>query len=52
MARIAGRNTGIAVLAGLVCIGVVGGLVYLAVPLAPATLEWVSVNVDRAIWKD
>jgi len=52
MARIGGRNTGIALVAGLLCVSVLAGLTYLAAPLGPATLEWVSVNLDRAIWRE
>lgn len=40
MARIGGRSTWFAWLVGLVCFGVVGALVFLAVPLAPAIVDW------------
>ena len=35
MARIGGRSTGIALVAGLLCVSVLAGLAYLAAPLAP-----------------
>lgn len=49
MARVGGRNRGIALFAGLVCAGVLLGLLYLAAPLLPVTVEWVTLNVTRAI---
>ncbi|GAA4485594.1 hypothetical protein [Microbacterium panaciterrae] len=40
MARIGGRNSGIAWLAGVLCAGVVAGLLYLAAPMAPVMVKY------------
>lgn len=40
MARIGGRSTPLTWLAGLVCAGVVAGLVYLAAPMGPVMLKY------------
>ncbi|MGN8026897.1 hypothetical protein [Microbacterium sp. 22242] len=40
MARIGGRNTGVAWLAGVVCAGVVAGLFYLAAPMGPVMVKY------------
>ncbi|MGV9194669.1 hypothetical protein ACQ143_10045 [Microbacterium sp. MC2] len=42
MARVAGRNAVFAWIVGLLCAGVVAGLAYLALPLLPATVDWVA----------
>ena len=42
MARIGGRNTGIAWLAGVFCTGVIAGLVYLAAPMGPVMVNYFS----------
>ncbi|MDW4573849.1 hypothetical protein R8Z57_13795 [Microbacterium sp. M3] len=48
MARIGGRNSWIAVPAGLVCAGVVGALVWLALPMVPVTVAWVGDTLRSA----
>lgn len=51
MARIGGRNIPIAALAGVAIIGVVGGLVVLAAPLLPPTVDWTVDTLQRSgVW--
>ena len=40
MARLAGRSTWFTWFTGLCCLAIVGGLVLLAAPLAPAAVDW------------
>lgn len=40
MARLAGRSTRFTWFTGLCCLAIVGGLVLLAAPLAPAVVDW------------
>ncbi|MBS1698935.1 MAG: hypothetical protein JST25_11105 [Actinobacteria bacterium] len=40
MARIGGRNTPLAWLSGVVCAGVIAGLVYLAAPMGPVMMTY------------
>lgn len=49
MARIAGRSLWIAIPVGLLCVAVVGGLAWLALPLMPATLGWVGGAVNGSL---
>lgn len=48
MARIGGRNSWIAVPAGLVCAAAVAGLGYLAAPAVPDALDWTTRTVQTA----
>ncbi|GAA3633556.1 hypothetical protein GCM10022200_15880 [Microbacterium awajiense] len=48
MARIGGRNLWIAVPAGLLCAGIVGALVYLAVPMVPSVVAWTGDTLRDA----
>ncbi|WP_164861810.1 hypothetical protein [Microbacterium sp. CPCC 204701] len=48
MARIGGRNSWIAVPAGLLCAAVVAGLAYLALPMVPVTVTWIGDTLRRA----
>lgn len=48
MARIGGRNLWLAWPAGLVCLGVVGALVYLATPAVPGTIRFVGDTLRAA----
>lgn len=48
MARIGGRSTWIAVPAGLACAGVVGALVWLALPMGPAVVQWTGDTLRSA----
>ena len=48
MARIGGRNRWFAVPAGIVCAAVVGALVWLALPMVPATITWAGDTLRRA----
>lgn len=48
MARIGGRNLWIAVPAGLLCAGIVGALVYLAVPMVPSVVTWTGDTLRDA----
>ena len=51
MARIGGRNTAIAWLAGVLCAGVVAGLFYLAAPMGPVMLKYFTdvLGLRRAV---
>lgn len=48
MARIGGRNSWIAVPAGLLCAAVVGGLVWLSLPMVPVTIAWAGDTLRSA----
>ena len=48
MARIGGRNSWVAVPAGLLCLAVVAGLVYLALPMLPVSLLWAGDTLRAA----
>ncbi|MBN9177704.1 MAG: hypothetical protein J0I43_10100 [Microbacterium sp.] len=47
MAKVGGRNAAFAWIVGLVCLGVVGVLGFLALPLIPASVAWVGDTVNR-----
>lgn len=49
MAKIGGRNTAFAWLAGVVSLAVVAGLVWFAAPLTPAVLAWTEDVVHSAL---
>lgn len=48
MARIGGRNSWIAVPAGVLCAAVVGALVWLSLPMVPVTITWVGETLRSA----
>ncbi|MCP2638033.1 hypothetical protein K0817_015880 [Microbacterium sp. HD4P20] len=48
MARIGGRNSWIAVPAGVICAVVVGALVWLSLPMVPVTMAWIGETLRRA----
>ncbi|WP_203581794.1 hypothetical protein [Microbacterium hibisci] len=48
MARIGGRNRWIAVPAGLLCLAVVGSLVWLSLPMVPVAIGWVGDTLRSA----
>jgi len=48
MARIAGRNTWLAVPAGMLCAAVVAALVWLALPMVPVSITWVGETLRTA----
>ncbi|WP_106816538.1 hypothetical protein [Microbacterium timonense] len=48
MARIGGRNSWIAVPAGMVCAAVVGALVWLSLPMVPVTIAWIGDTLRSA----
>ena len=48
MARIGGRSTWIAVPAGMLCVGVVAALVWLALPMFPVAVDWVGDSLRAA----
>lgn len=48
MARIGGRNSWIAVPAGLLCAAVVASLVWLALPMVPVAITWVGDTLRSA----
>lgn len=48
MARIGGRSYGIAVPAGMLCAAVLGGLVWLALPMIPVTITWMGDTLRSA----
>lgn len=49
MARIPGRNSWIAVPAGLICAGVVGALVWLSLPMVPVAAAWLGQTARTAL---
>ncbi|MCC2033624.1 hypothetical protein [Microbacterium allomyrinae] len=48
MARVGGRNSWIAVPAGLVCAAIVGALVWLSLPMIPVTVAWLGDSLRRS----
>lgn len=48
MARVGGRNSWIAVPAGVVCAAVLGMLVWLSLPMIPVTIAWVGDTLRDA----
>jgi len=48
MARIGGRNSWIAVPAGMLCAAVVGALVWLSMPMVPVAIAWVGDTLRSA----
>ena len=48
MARVGGRNTWIAVPAGIACAAVVAALVWLSLPMVPVTLAWAGDMLRNA----
>lgn len=48
MARIGGRNSWIAVPAGMLCAAVVGALLWLSLPMVPVTIAWVGDTLRAA----
>ncbi|MBD3943114.1 hypothetical protein IF188_15580 [Microbacterium sp. NEAU-LLC] len=48
MARIGGRNSWIAVPAGMLCAGVVAALVWLALPMVPVSIAWIGDTLRSA----
>lgn len=48
MARVGGRNSWIAVPAGVICLAIVGALVWLALPMVPVSIAWVGDTLRRA----
>ena len=48
MARVGGRNSWIAVPAGLICAAVVAGLTYLALPMVPVSAGWIGDTLRKA----
>ncbi len=48
MARVGGRNSLIAVPAGLICAAIVGALVFLSLPMVPVTVAWAGEMLRNA----
>ena len=48
MARIGGRNSWIAVPAGMLCAGVVAGLLWLSLPMVPVSIAWIGDTLRSA----
>lgn len=46
-ARVGGRNRAISWIVGLLCAGVVGGLLWFAVPAGPAVIEMVGTSLRQ-----
>jgi len=42
MARVGGRNLAVSWVAGVLCAAVIGGLLWFAVPIVPALVEFVG----------
>lgn len=49
MARVAGRNSWIAVPVGMICAGVVGALVWLSLPMLPIAGAWIGQTAYTAL---
>jgi len=45
MARVGGRNLAISWIVGLLCVGVVGALVWFAVPAGPVLVDMISASL-------
>jgi len=45
MARVGGRNLAISWIAGLLCTGVIAGLVWLAIPMVPTMADFVGQSL-------
>lgn len=48
MARVGGRNSAIAVPAGLICAAIVAALVWLSLPMVPVTVAWAGEMLRNA----
>lgn len=48
MARVGGRNSWIAVPAGLICLAIVAALVWLSLPMVPVTVAWAGDMLRNA----
>lgn len=48
MARVGGRNSWIAVPAGVICVAIVGALVVLSLPMVPVTVAWAGDMLRNA----
>lgn len=48
MARVAGRNLALSWIAGIFCVGFVGALVWLAIPMGPMLIEMVGTGLRNA----
>lgn len=49
MARVAGRNTPFAVFVVVVCLAIVGVLLFLALPMFPEAAAWTGSFVDGVV---
>lgn len=49
MARVGGRNLGVSWFAGVVCVGIVGALVWLSLPMLPVLAEFAGTALRTAL---
>ncbi|MBO9627097.1 MAG: hypothetical protein J7484_12075 [Microbacterium sp.] len=49
MARVGGRNLAMSWIAGILCTGVILGLMWLAIPIVPAMAEFVGDGLRNAL---
>ncbi|WP_197077678.1 hypothetical protein [Microbacterium sp. Ag1] len=49
MARVGGRNLGMSWFAGIVCVGVIGALVWLSLPMVPVLAQFAGDALPTAL---
>ncbi|WP_396657767.1 hypothetical protein [Microbacterium oxydans] len=49
MARVGGRNLGMSWFAGIVCVGVIGALVWLSLPMVPVLAQFAGDTLRTAL---
>ncbi|WP_197429207.1 hypothetical protein [Microbacterium sp. CCH5-D1] len=49
MARVGGRNLGMSWFAGIVCVGVIGALVWLSLPMVPVLAQFARDALRTAL---
>ncbi|AZS41674.1 hypothetical protein ABTZ44_10230 [Microbacterium oxydans] len=49
MARVGGRNLGMSWFAGIVCVGVIGALVWLSLPMVPVLAQFAGDALRTAL---
>lgn len=49
MARVGGRNLGMSWFAGIVCVGVIGALVWLSLPMLPVLAQFAGDALRTAL---
>ncbi|WAA65367.1 hypothetical protein [Microbacterium oxydans] len=49
MARVGGRNLGMSWFAGIVCVGIIGALIWLSLPMLPVLAEFAGTALRSAL---